>query len=89
MNLRSREKAVSVSQPTLGLTEHQVDDRQHIVTVINYEPYDQQALLTLAEGWTVVDCRSMENAAQLHGSTLHLPHNNGAVLTVAYAEPQP
>ena len=87
MSLRRREKAVSVNLPTVGLTEHPVSDRQHIVTVINYEPYDQQASLILAEGWTITGCSSMEDAAQLHHHTLSLPHNNGAVLTVACAEP--
>lgn len=88
MGLRRRDKAVSVDLPTVGLTEHPVSDRQHIVTVINYEPYDQQVLLVLAEGWTITDCSSLGDDAQLHHHTLHLPHNNGAVLTVVRSEPQ-
>jgi len=82
MNMRSAEKAAKVDLATIGLSEHiESGDKRHLV-VVNYEPFDQAAQLTLEDGWKVTACCSIHDTVRLEGDSVILPHNDGAVLTI-------
>lgn len=83
MNLRSGEKCAAVDLPTVGLTEHVVDDDTRLIIAINYEPFPQSVSLTLKNGWHATDCISEDDSAKLQNGRLSLSHNSGAVLTLS------
>lgn len=86
MNLRSAGRVARLDEATMGLTEHVVDDNHRVLTVINYEPYDQTATLTLEAPWRCVACHSMGGAAHFEDGRMALRHNDGAVLMLERGE---
>lgn len=80
MGMRSADKAADVDLATVGLTEHVLDERRRVLVAINYEPFDQTAQLSLADGWRCAAIYSMDDAARCEGGSLLLRHNDGAVL---------
>lgn len=82
MNLRSCRHAASMDVPTVGLTEHPFDERHRALIAVNYEPYEQEAVLSLANGWHITSCFSPDNGVQAVGNTLRFARNTGAVLLI-------
>ena len=79
MNLCNEKRVARINLPTVGLTEHILEEEKHAVIVVNYEPYAQEIALGLNEDWTASLYSSMDDTVQLRGGTLHLSNNNGAV----------
>lgn len=82
VNMRSAEKVAAVDLPTVGLSEHILSGDKRCLMVINYEPFDQTAKLTLADGWKVAACYSAHDSAKVDGDSVVLPHNDGAVIFI-------
>ena len=67
------DKAARQNIPTVGLTEHIVDDHTRLLVLINYEPEAAEVKLTLQDGWKI--------NRFIRGS-LELPGNDGAVVEI-------
>ena len=85
MNLRNPGRAAEIDLPTVGLTEHVMDDSTRILVAVNYEPFAQTARLSLRDGWRAEICASPDGTASLAGSALTLGRNSGAVIALKKA----
>lgn len=82
MGLRSAAHAADIDLPTVGLTEHVLSANERLLVVVNYEPFEQTACLSLKDGWIATECRSIDHSAQLEGARLTLARNTGAVIRI-------
>lgn len=85
MNLRSPQKLVQTDCPTIGLTEHVIDDTHRVLVAINHEPYDQTVSLHMDAAWHCTACCSIDGSARLEEGRIALRHNDGAVLMLEKA----
>ncbi|GHU67221.1 hypothetical protein FACS189447_09230 [Spirochaetia bacterium] len=70
----SGKKAARILNRNIGLTEHIIDDKQHILVLVNYAPYPEDAELRLASGWKV---------SKFYQGALKMPNNSGTVALIS------
>lgn len=86
MNLRNPAKVASQDNPTIGMTEHIIDDASRYLLLINYEPEPQEAVVSISE-YTATEIRSVDGNVELGASQkgefkVMLPANTGAVVKI-------
>lgn len=80
LNFITPAKAARLDSPYIGLTEHVVDESTRILTVLNYTPREQKAMIQM-DGWKV-DTVHHYDGGSLSDGTVSLPGNTGMVLVV-------
>lgn len=92
MNIENPLKVASKQNPTIGVTEHVVDDTSRYLLIINYEPTEQSETITLKDiGYHIEWVKSVDKnvtvKAKEKGSfEIQLPKNAGAVVKIAKQE---
>jgi hypothetical protein len=71
-------RAVNKSDPTLGLTEHRLDDSSRVIVAINYSPHVLKTTLTLSAGWQ----RAEVFYGEMQNLTVKIPPNDAVVFGV-------
>lgn len=82
MDIRNAERCADTDVPTMGLTEHIVSETERIIAVVNYEPAERTADISLKEGWSIAGISSVEDRAVLCGNNITVPGNNGALVRI-------
>ena len=82
MDIRNAERCADTDVPTMGLTEHIVSETERIIAVVNYEPAERTADISLKEGWSIAGISSVEDRAVLCGNNISVPGNNGALVRI-------
>ncbi|MFD2610889.1 glycoside hydrolase 5 family protein [Paenibacillus gansuensis] len=77
--VRSR-RAITSTDPRLGITEHPSDDETRYAVVINYSSEASEAALTLQEGWHLQGSLYGDAAAGTNSVSCKLAPNDGSVL---------
>lgn len=86
MNLRNPEKIASQDNPTIGMTEHIIDENSRYLLLINYEPNVQEAVVSTGD-YTAKVIQSVDGNVIL-GSAVRgefkvaLPANTGVVVKI-------
>lgn len=74
--------------PTVGLTEHPLDETARVLVLVNYEPTPARCLLALREPWQPSDAwRTTVSPAEDGGYAVPVAPNDAAVLTVRCPAP--
>ena len=55
------DRIVTKDKPNVGITEHALDNKKRIITLINYEPEPVEVNLSISSGWKIRE--------QLYGKT--------------------
>jgi hypothetical protein len=76
-------RAVTRQSPSIGITEHPLDDRRRIVALINYQPTETTDQITLANNWTISKAyygeMSIKNGNE---ATVKIPANEAVVVLI-------
>jgi len=46
-------RVVARENPFIGITEHQLSDRQRVIVLVNYTPSQQEVILAIQHGWQI------------------------------------
>ena len=82
MNLRRPERTAQCPLSTVGVTEHVVSEREHILSLINYTPLRQSAPLQLAPGWRVAEVYAYDPQDRVTDQSADLAANGGVLVRV-------
>ncbi len=82
LDVRSSERIADADTPTVGMTEHIVDENERLLVAVNYMPEENSAHIVLKDGWQVREVKSIGDAASYNDGMLTLPNNTGAVLRI-------
>lgn len=88
MDLRNSAKTASQDNPTIGMTEHIIDDNSRYILLINYEPYAQIAEVTTKDVYFVEWTKSVDGNEKLVSDSIgffsvDIPANTGVVVKIA------
>jgi hypothetical protein len=79
--ISTHSRAASKDNALVGLTEHPLNDNQHIVVLINYSPAPQPVKLALSLGWHVTD--GWYGLLPADSGQITLAANNAAVFVIS------
>lgn len=82
IDIRSADRRARVDLPSVGLTEHVLDENTRFLIAVNYEPFDQTARLTLDAPWRVAECRGLSGQTPIRDGRLCLGRNDGALIRI-------
>lgn len=77
LGLRSPEKCACVDSPTVGITEHIIDDSRRVLILVNYEPDDACVTLELKDGFRIKALEYVDGVSRDPGEKIFIPHNSG------------
>ena len=86
MDLRNPAKVASQEVPTIGITEHIIDDDSRYVLILNYEPMAQETLVSTGV-YTAVEIQSVDGNVELSSVAkgqfkVTIPANTGVVVKI-------
>ena len=86
MDLRNPAKVASRENPTIGMTEHIIDDNSRYLLLINYEPFAQEAVVSTGD-YTATETKSVDGNIALASAAkgefkVMLPANTGVVVKI-------
>ncbi len=86
MNLRNPAKIAYQEVPTIGMTEHIIDDNSRYLLLINYEPFAQETTVSTGD-YTAVETKSVDGNVNLASAAkgefkVALPANTGVVVKI-------
>ena len=86
MDLRNPAKIASQENPTIGMTEHIIDDNSRYLLLINYEPEVQEAVVSTGD-YTATETQSVDGNIALASSAkgefkVTIPANTGVVVKI-------
>ncbi len=86
MELRNPAKTASQENPTIGMTEHIIDAGSRYLLLINYEPYEQEAVVSTGD-YTAIETKSVDGNIELATAVkgefkVALPANTGVVVKI-------
>ena len=86
INIRNPLKCAVKDIKTVGVTEHIINENKRLLTVINYEPFEQSVNITIDNDFKLAKCHSIKNDIKAMQEdnvlSLDLPHNNGVIIEI-------
>ena len=86
MDLRNPAKIAHQEVPTIGMTEHIIDDNSRYLLLINYEPVAQETTVSTGD-YTAVETKSVDGNVELASAAkgefkVAIPANTGVVVKI-------